>query len=73
MFGACADYLTDQRSGFRREFQDLLDHAFIDHRQTSRDHPQIDGSNMQERTSKDLPHWEQKGLGPRPTLHCHGL
>ncbi|KAH9539057.1 hypothetical protein CY35_15G039600 [Sphagnum magellanicum] len=25
------------------EFQDLLDHVFIDHRRTSRDHPQADG------------------------------
>ncbi len=28
---------------FRGEFQDLLDHALIDHRQTSRNHPQADG------------------------------
>jgi hypothetical protein len=27
---------------------------------------------MQERTLKDLPHWEQRGLGPGPTLHHHG-
>jgi hypothetical protein len=38
-----AECLTDQRSEFRGEFQDLLDHVFIDHRQTSRDHPQADG------------------------------
>ncbi len=42
-FGACAECLTDQGSEFRREFQDLFDHAFIDHCQTSRDHPQADG------------------------------
>jgi len=42
-FGACAECLTDQRSEFRGEFQDLLDHALIDHRRTSRDHPQADG------------------------------
>jgi len=30
-------------SEFRGEFQDLLDHALIDHHQTSRDHPQADG------------------------------
>ncbi len=42
-FGACAECLTDQGSEFRREFQDLLDHAFIYHRQTSRHHPQADG------------------------------
>jgi hypothetical protein len=30
-FGACAECLTDQGSEFRGEFQDLLDHAFIDH------------------------------------------
>ncbi len=28
---------------------------------------------MQEGTLEDLPHWEQRGLGPGPTLHCHGL
>jgi len=28
---------------------------------------------MQERTSKDLFHWEQRGLEPSPTLHHHGL
>jgi hypothetical protein len=28
---------------------------------------------MQEGTSKDLLHWEQRGLGHGPTLHRHGL
>ncbi len=42
-FGACAECLTDQGSEFKGEFQDLLDHALIDHRWTSRDHPQADG------------------------------
>jgi transposase InsO family protein len=42
-FGACVEHLTDQGSEFRGEFQDLLDHVLIDHRQTSRDHPQADG------------------------------
>jgi hypothetical protein len=28
---------------------------------------QRDGSNIQEKTLKDLPHWEQKGLGPSLT------
>jgi hypothetical protein len=28
---------------------------------------------MQEGTSKNLLHWEQRGLGPGPTLHRHGL
>jgi hypothetical protein len=42
-FAACVECLTDQRSKFKGEFQDLFDHAFIYHRQTSRDHPQIDG------------------------------
>jgi hypothetical protein len=31
-FGACVDCLTDQGSGFKGEFQDLLDHALIDRR-----------------------------------------
>jgi len=42
-FGACAECLTDQGSEFRGEFQDLLDHALIDHFWTSKDHPQADG------------------------------
>ncbi len=42
-FGACAECLTDQGLEFRGKFQDLLDHALIDHRQISRDHPQADG------------------------------
>jgi hypothetical protein len=41
--GFCAEWFTNQRSEFRGEFQDLLNHAFIDHRWTSRDHPQADG------------------------------
>jgi predicted small integral membrane protein len=31
-FRACAKCLIDQGSEFRREFQDLLDHAIINHR-----------------------------------------
>jgi hypothetical protein len=42
-FGACAECLTDQGSEFRGEFQDLFDHALIDHCRTSRDHPQANG------------------------------
>jgi hypothetical protein len=42
-FGACVECLTNQGSEFRGEFQDLLDHAFIDLYQTSKDHPQADG------------------------------
>jgi hypothetical protein len=42
-FGACVECLTDQGSYFRGEFQDLIDHVLIDHYQTSRDHPQVDG------------------------------
>jgi hypothetical protein len=38
-FGACVECLTNQGLEFKGEFQDLLDHAFIDHCQTSRDHP----------------------------------
>jgi len=42
-FGAFAECLTDQRSKFRGEFQDLFNHVLINHRQTSRDHPQANG------------------------------
>jgi hypothetical protein len=42
-FGACAKCLTNQGSKFKGEFQDLLDRVLIDHRQTSKDHPQVDG------------------------------
>ncbi len=42
-FGASAKCLTDQGLEFRGEFQDLFDHGLIDHRRTSKDHPQVDG------------------------------
>ncbi len=42
-FGACVECLTNQGSEFRGEFQNLLDHALIDHRWISRDHPQANG------------------------------
>ncbi len=42
-FGACVKCLIDQGSKFRGEFQDLFDHVLINHRRTSRDHPQVDG------------------------------
>jgi hypothetical protein len=42
-FGACVECLINQGSEFKGEFQDLLDHSLIDHRRTSRDHPQDDG------------------------------
>jgi transposase InsO family protein len=42
-FGACAKCLIDQGSEFSGKYQDLLEHALIDHRRTSRDHPQANG------------------------------
>ncbi len=42
-FGACAECLIDQGSEFKGEFQNLFNYALIDHRHTSRDHPQADG------------------------------
>ncbi len=42
-FGAYAECLTNQGSKFKGKFQDLLDHALINHCQTLRDHPQVDG------------------------------
>jgi hypothetical protein len=42
-FGACVECLNDQGFEFKGKFQDLLDHVLIDHRWTSRDHPQANG------------------------------
>jgi len=42
-FRACVECLIDQGLKFRGEFQDLFDHALIDHYRTSRDHPHVDG------------------------------
>jgi hypothetical protein len=42
-FGACAKCFTNQGLEFRGEFQDVFDHVLIDYRQTSKDHPQVDG------------------------------
>jgi hypothetical protein len=38
-FGACVEFLINQGSKFKGKFQNLLDHALIDHRRISRDHP----------------------------------
>ncbi len=42
-FGAPAKVLIDQGTEFQGEFQVLCDKALIDHRTTSRDHPEADG------------------------------
>ena len=42
-YGAPAEVLTDQGTEFRGEFQEMLDEELVDHRRTSRDHPQEDG------------------------------
>jgi hypothetical protein len=42
-YGAPAEVLTDQGEEFRGEFAELLTKLLIDHRLTSRDHPQSDG------------------------------
>ena len=42
-YGARAEVLTYQGTEIRGEFQERLDEALIDHRRTSRDHPQADG------------------------------
>jgi hypothetical protein len=42
-FGAPAEVLTDQGEEFQEEFAVLLQKLLIDHRTTSRDHPQSDG------------------------------
>jgi hypothetical protein len=43
MFGAPAEVLTDQGNELLGEFDELLTRLVIDHRQTSRGHPQVDG------------------------------
>ena len=43
LFGAPAEVLTDQGTEFEGEFQALLEECLVDHRRTSRDHPQADG------------------------------
>jgi hypothetical protein len=55
-FGACAECLTNEGPEIKGEFQDQLDHAFIDHRRTSRNHPQVDG------LVKRMVHTCKKGL-----------
>jgi hypothetical protein len=42
-FGAPAEVLTNQGTEFQVEFHVLCDKALIDHRTTSRDHPEADG------------------------------
>jgi hypothetical protein len=42
-FGAPAEVFTDQGREFLGEFQTLYEQVMIDHRTTSRDHPEADG------------------------------
>jgi hypothetical protein len=42
-FGAPVEVLIDQGTEFQGEFQVLCDKALIDHRTTSRDHPEVNG------------------------------
>jgi hypothetical protein len=42
-FGVPTKVLTDQGTEFLGEFQTLCEQAMIDHRTTSRDHPEADG------------------------------
>jgi transposase InsO family protein len=42
-FGAPAEVLTDQGTEFKGAFQELCNKAYIDHRVTSRNHPEADG------------------------------
>jgi hypothetical protein len=42
-FGAPVEVLIDQGTEFQGEFQVCCDKALIDHRTTSRDHPEVDG------------------------------
>jgi hypothetical protein len=42
-FGTCVECHIDQGFEFIGEFWDLFDHAFIDHRRISKDHPQVNG------------------------------
>jgi hypothetical protein len=42
-YGAPAEFLTDQDEEFQGEFAELLTKVLVDHRLTSRDHPQSNG------------------------------
>ena len=42
-YGAMAEVVTDRGSEFEGEFAALLEQALVDHRVTSREHPQADG------------------------------
>ncbi len=55
-FRAFTKCLIVQGSKFKREFQDLLDHVFIDHCWTSRDHFEVNGlaARMVQTCKKEL-------------------
>jgi hypothetical protein len=60
-FGAPAEVLTDQGTEFQGEFQVLCDKVLINHRTTSRDHPEVDG--LAERVVQTM----------KKALHKYGL
>jgi hypothetical protein len=78
-FGACVECLTNQGSEFKGEFQDLIDRVFIDHRRTSKDHPQADdlAKRMVQTCKKGLRKicliGNKKDWDLASPLHCHGL
>jgi hypothetical protein len=74
-FGAPAEVLTDQGEEFQGEFAVLLQKLLIDHRTTSRDHPQYDGlaERMVQVVKEALPDLQQATLVSLPVLDSNGL
>ncbi|OAE19927.1 hypothetical protein AXG93_1520s1000 [Marchantia polymorpha subsp. ruderalis] len=69
-YGAPAEVLTDQGTEFQGEFQVLCDKALIDHRTTSRDHPEADG--LAERVVQTVKRALRKRPGPNGRFLLRG-
>jgi len=77
-FGAPVEVLTDQGTEFQGEFQVLCDKVLIDHRTTSRDHPEADGlaecvNDEKGTTQIWLAERPPRGLGYSITMVGHGI
>jgi transposase InsO family protein len=78
-YGAPAEILTDQGDEFQGEFAELLESLLIDHRETSRSHPQSNGltermvQTIKMALRKYCQLYDRLLLGSLFALDCYGL
>ena len=79
-FGASTEVITEQKREFLGSFEELCMQALIDHRTTSRDHPEVDGlakKGSSDREARVAQVWtvprQSSRLGFQNVLDSHGI